>query len=204
MWVNTWLTQVYKTQVRLCHPPEAWGTRNTSASLLGTQCSPPQGPASHILLRPTCPQREPGQGPAAGSLTQELRIWLSDVTAPCRETHSFSHKTLFAHGKTSGQAASAGRAHCGPRDRGASSPHLGPASPFRTARVSRSRGGWFSHGPVLGDPDTPIQPPGGGELTCAEKNPHEPYRAPDLLRPVFAVSPDHANHGVLLAEPDPS
>lgn len=87
-------------------PPRGLGDQEHLSLLAQHTVPPPQGPASHILLRPTCPQREPEQGPTAGSLTHELSIQLSDVTAPRRYTQLLA-QDRFAHGKT-GQAASAG------------------------------------------------------------------------------------------------
>lgn len=75
----------------------------------------------------------------------------------------------------------------------------GPALLCRTAHVSHSQGGWFSHGPLFpGDPDTLTQPP-GEELTCAGKILANPTGLA-LQLPVFAVSPSegHANQEWLL------
>ena len=110
MQTDTSATHCVQTQARLCRlasrPGEPAEPRREPTSLhpLPRHSSLLWGLASHLLLPPSCPQKEPDQKPTAGSpMAGALHIWPSDVTARDGEIHTGSWiRTDFAHTQNSG------------------------------------------------------------------------------------------------------
>lgn len=140
--------------------PEEAQRESTGLSLLPQHSAPrPEARLPHPTPSYLSAERTRAE-PTAGSLIA-CALSTSDETVPDRNAHRLLHKPQFRSQKD----LRASSELCGPGHpvaQGAEAPAAhtsGPAPPCRTAHVSHSQGGWLSHGPFLGDPDTRTQPP---------------------------------------------
>lgn len=178
--MNTWLTQCTNpsevlTPARRRGGPGEAQRESTSLSLLPQHSAPrPRSRQPHPTPSYLSAERTRA-GPTAGSLIA-CALSIADETAPGGDTHRLLHKTQFRSQKdlrASSELCGPGR----PVAQGAEAPAAhtsGPAPPCRTAHVSHSQGGWLSHGPFLGDPDTLTQPPVQESSPAQRKIPIKP------------------------------